>query len=41
MMADKKRRSSSIRVVLPERIGACRLEQIPVASLESFMKAGL
>ena len=41
MMADKKRRSSSIRVVLPERIGVCRLEQIPVASLESFMKAGL
>ncbi len=41
MLADKKRRGGAIRVVVPERIGACRLENMPVAALEDFMKAGL
>lgn len=41
MLADKKRRSNSIRVVVPEKIGACRLDMIPVDALAAFMKAGL
>ena len=41
MLADKKRRGGAIRVVVPERIGACRLENMPVAALEDFMNAGL
>ena len=41
MLADKKRRGGAIRVVVPERIGACRLENMPVVALEDFMKAGL
>lgn len=41
MLRDKKRRGDGITVVMPERIGHCRLEKIPVSSLEFFMKAGL
>ena len=41
MLADKKRRGGAIRVVVPERIGACRLEKMPVEALKDFMKAGL
>lgn len=41
MLRDKKRRDDKITVVMPEQIGACRLEKIPVESLEFFMKAGM
>lgn len=41
MLRDKKRRGDGITVIMPEDIGRCRLEKIPVTSLESFMKAGL
>lgn len=41
MLRDKKRRDDKITVVMPEDIGTCRLEKIPVASLEFFMKAGM
>ena len=38
---DKKRRGGAIRVGVPERLGACRLENMPVAAVEDVMKAGL
>lgn len=41
MLADKKRRGDTICIVVPERIGACRLMQMPVTELEAFMKAGM
>ena len=41
MLSDKKRRSGSITLVVPQQIGDCRLKLLPVDSLENFMKAGI
>ncbi len=37
MLADKKRRGDKITLVVPVEIGKCRLEEIPVSELESFI----
>lgn len=38
---DKKRLGDFITLVLPESIGSCHLEKIPVSELEAFVDAGL
>ncbi len=38
---DKKRRGNTITFVFPERIGACRLEKIPVSAVEEMVAAAL
>lgn len=38
---DKKAASSDITVILPERIGQCRMEKIPIAALEALFADGL
>ena len=38
---DKKAASSDITVILPERIGCCRMEKMPVAALEALFADGL
>ena len=40
-LSDKKRRGSKIALVLPERIGACRIEEIDVSSLPEFFERGI
>lgn len=40
-LSDKKRQGGSISLVLPERIGACRLEKIPVEALEGVFARAL
>jgi len=40
-LSDKKRQGSKITLVLPERIGRCRLEKIDVAMLEDAFRRGL
>ncbi len=37
MLADKKRRGDRITLVVPVEIGKCRLAEIPVSELESFI----
>ena len=39
-LSDKKRRGGSITLVLPERIGQCRLESIPVEQLPAVFAKG-
>lgn len=40
-LSDKKRRGDTITLVLPERIGKCRLCPVPVTELSSLIAAGL
>ena len=40
-LSDKKRKGDRITLVLPERIGKCRLEKIDVAMLEDAFRRGL
>lgn len=41
MLADKKRSGDRINLILPEKIGRCRIQGIPVAELPSILEAGL
>ncbi len=41
MLSDKKRSGDSINLILPENIGACRIQKTPVAELPAILKAGL
>ena len=41
MFADKKRSGDRINLILPEKIGRCRIQGIPVADLPSILEAGL
>lgn len=41
MLSDKKRSGSTINLILPEKIGRCRVQKTPVAELSSILKAGL
>lgn len=38
---DKKAAASEITVILPEQIGSCRMEKIPISSLKSLFADGL
>jgi 3-dehydroquinate synthase len=40
-MSDKKRRGGEITLVVPARVGACRLQKLPVEKLTAFFRAGL
>lgn len=40
VMSDKKMNGDRITLVLPEKIGKCRLEELPAEQLESFIHAG-
>lgn len=40
-LSDKKRRGDRITLVLPERIGKCRLEKIDVSTLEDVFQRGI
>ena len=39
-MSDKKRQGDRIKLILPERIGRCRMEEIPAAELIGWMRDG-
>ena len=38
---DKKAQATDITVILPEKIGKCRMEKMPVAELERLFADGL
>lgn len=40
-LSDKKRRGGLVTLVLPERIGACRLEKVEVSRLEEYFQRGI
>ena len=40
-LSDKKRRGDCFTLVLPEAIGRCKLEKIPVSALEDTFRRGL
>ena len=40
-LSDKKRSGSSIRLIIPEEIGNCKIVPTPVDQLKSFIEAGL
>lgn len=40
-LSDKKRSGGRINLILPEEIGSCRIQSIPVNELQIFIKAGL
>lgn len=40
-LSDKKRRGDLVTLVLPERIGACRLERVEVSKLETYFQKGI
>ena len=40
-LSDKKRQGGTITLVLPEKIGTCRLHPVPVETLEDWTKAGM
>ncbi len=40
-LSDKKRRGDHVTLVLPERIGACRLERVEVSHLEEYFQRGI
>lgn len=40
-VSDKKRTGSHINMILPERIGYCRVEPILIQNIQSFIEAGL
>ena len=39
-LADKKRRGDTLPLVLPEAIGRCRLEPVPVDALPGWFRDG-
>ena len=39
-LADKKMNGSSISIVIPERIGACRIRKIPASELAEWLRLG-
>lgn len=41
MLSDKKRLGGTVNVIIPERIGACRVQPMDLEQLRKFMKAGL
>lgn len=41
MLSDKKRSGDTINLILPEKIGCCRIQKTPVADLPSILEAGL
>lgn len=40
-LSDKKRSADTVRLILPEGIGKCRIVPTPVEQLQSFIEAGL
>ena len=40
-LSDKKRSGGMVNLIIPERIGCCRIVPTPVGELQSFIKAGL
>ena len=38
---DKKAAASDITVILPEQIGVCRIEKLPITALEALFAEGL
>ena len=40
-LSDKKRSANTVKLILPERIGSCRICPTPVGELLSFIEAGL
>ena len=40
-LSDKKRMGSKVSLIIPERIGFCRIVPTPVAALQSFIEVGL
>ena len=41
MLKDKKRKGSSISVIVPERIGRCSIKRLELTELRSFIEKGL
>ncbi len=40
LRADKKRKGAAITLVVPERIGQCRLKKLPLEQLQDYLAAG-
>lgn len=40
-LSDKKRSGKTVNLIIPERIGFCRIQKTPVADLKTFIEAGL
>ena len=40
-LSDKKRSGGTVNLIIPERIGFCRIQPTPVETLQSFLEAGL
>ena len=40
-LSDKKRSGGTVNLIIPERIGSCRIVPTPVDELQSFIEAGL
>lgn len=40
-LSDKKRNGNEIQLIIPERIGYCRIQSIPISELKFFIEAGL
>ena len=40
-LSDKKRSGGMVNLIIPERIGYCRIEPTPVEKIQSFIEAGL
>lgn len=40
-LSDKKRSGGSVNLIIPERIGFCRIAPTPVGEIQSFIEAGL
>ena len=41
MLSDKKRSGGTIPLIIPDRIGHCKIVPTPVEELTAFVKAGL
>ncbi len=40
-LSDKKRLSDTVNLIIPEKIGFCRIQPTPVSELKAFIEAGL
>ena len=40
-LSDKKRLSDTVNLIIPEKIGFCRIQPTPVSELKPFIEAGL
>ncbi|MBO4937906.1 MAG: 3-dehydroquinate synthase [Oscillospiraceae bacterium] len=40
-LSDKKRSGGTVNLIIPERVGFCRIAPTPVSEIQSFIKAGL